>query len=698
LSQAFVNIENQTSSSASVVSNSTRLDANSKIYQARFNSGGWTGELLAFNLDTADGSVGTQAWDAATLIPSESAREIYSYDPTASGAKGIEFEFGNLNSSQQLLMNTDYFGVVDGSGSSRVDHVRGDVSTELRNSGGLRNRSSLMGDIINSDPWFSGSIEDFGYSELEGVEGTAYVTHRQNKLTRTPAVYFSANDAMLHAINANTGAELFTYVPNSLISELSTLTDPLYGCVGSGCIAHRYFIDGAPRVGDAYFNSSWHSVLLGTLAAGGKGLFAIDVTDPDPDSSVTPSLSEFTENNILWEISTQGTSVTTQAPGPSSDITDFANNLGYTISQASVVRMHDGSWAAVVANGYESANHSAVLFIIDIETGEIIESIDTGVGDAATPNGLSTPVVVDEDGDRIADSIFAGDLLGNMWKFDVTGNSNNWDVAYKTGSTPIPLFQAVDGTGDAQPITAKPQVGKHPDGGLMVYFGTGKYYADNDQIVGVSPQVQTFYGIRDSGAQVSSRSRLQEQEILAEATIAAYSVDVRVTSDTEVNYGSGAGTYDGWFMELESPVNGPEGERSVSAPLLRAGRIIFTTLIPDPDPCDWGGSSFLMELDAVNGSRLSTSPLDVNGDGVIDDSDYVRIYDTDGDGDIDADDDYLPISGLRRHGLGIIKTPGVVICDSGTECKYTSGSSGNLDMIKESSGSPTGRQSWRQLR
>jgi len=704
LNKAFDEIVARISSSAAVATNSTRLDTNSKIYQARFNSGDWSGELLAFNLNPADGTIGTQAWNAATLIPSESSRKIYSYDPAASGTnKGIVFEYANLNATQQGLMDLDHFGTTDALGSDRADYIRGDVSTEIQNGGAFRDRGSLMGDIINSDPWFSGRVEDFGYSELAGGEGTSYASHRQNKITRTPAVFFAANDAMLHAINAETGAELFTYVPDSLVGSLSTLTNPMYGCEDSGCIAHRYFIDGAPRVGDAYFDSSWHSVLIGTLASGGKGLFAIDVTDPDPDSSVTPSLSEFTENNVLWEISTQGTSATTQAPGSSSDITDFADNLGYTLSQASVVRMHDGSWAAVVANGYESAGHSAVLFIIDIETGAIIESIDTGVGDAGTPNGLSTPIVVDEDGDRIADSVYAGDLLGNMWKFDVTGNSNNWDVAYKTGSTSIPLFEAVDVNDVAQPITAKPQVGKHPDGGLMVYFGTGKYYSENDQIVGASPQVQTFYGIRDSGEQVSSRSRLQEQEILDEATIADYSVDVRVTTDTAVNYRDLSDSeedtnYEGWFMELESPVNGPEGERAVSAPLLRAGRIIFTTLIPDPDPCDWGGSSWLMELDAVNGSRLDTSPLDVNGDGVIDNSDFVAISDTNGDGVIDELDDYIPISGLRRHDLGIIKTPGVVICDSGSECKYTSGSSGNLDMVKESSGSPTGRQSWRQLR
>jgi len=702
LTQAFINIEALTSSASSVATNSTRLDTNSYIFQARFNSATWTGQLLAFGLNS-DGSIGAEAWDASTLIPTENSRSIFSYDSTSGSSTGIIFEYTNLNAAQQLLMNTDTLG------SIRADYIRGDTSNEERNGGAFRDRASLLGDVINSDPWYSGHIEDFGYTQLGGTEGTAYTAHLTAKLARTPTVYFSANDGMLHAINATSeptaasyatrGVELFSYVPDATIASLSTLSDPFYGCEGAGCIPHRYFVDGAPRGGDAYFDSAWHSVLVGTLGAGGKGIFALDVTTP----------SSFTASHVLWEISD------TQAP-KLADVSSFAADLGYTLPQASIVKMQNGSWAAVVANGYESAGHSAVLFLIDIQTGHILKKIDTGVGSAGSPNGLSTPIAIDEDGDKVTDSIYAGDLLGNLWKFDVSGNISTWKVAYGTTPSPAPLFEAVDGSGTPQPITAKPQVGKHPDGGLMIYFGTGKYYADNDQIVGPSPQIQTFYGIRDQGSAVASRSSLQQQEILTEkqfeVTVAnviktpsnplpsdSELIDLRVTSDTTVNYP----TKKGWFMDLNVPTasphngNGPEGERVISAPLLRNGRIIFVTLVPDPNPCNSGGSSWLMELDAVSGSRLDTSPFDINNDGVIDIDDLVQMYDVDGDGNIDINDE-IPTSGIRKEGLGIIKTPGVVICEDGTECKYSSGSSGNLDMIKESSGSPTGRQSWRQLR
>jgi type IV pilus assembly protein PilY1 len=695
LNKAFDEIVARTSSAAAAATNSTRLDTNSMVYQARFNSDNWTGQLLAYHLNS-DGSIGSLAWDASNTIPAESARNIFSYNPEESSVpRGIIFEYANLNSDQQDLLDQDAYGTVDSFGSTRADHIRGDTSTELQNGGSFRNRNSLMGDIVNSDPWFLGNVDNLGYSALDATEASSYAAFRSTKLSRTPALFFSANDGMLHSINATTGAELFTYIPNEVIGSLSTLSSPDYGCDGCS-ISHKYLVDGAPRAGDAYFDSDWHSVLVGTLGAGGRGLFALDVSDP----------SNFTAADVLWEISN------TQAPTASDldDATNFPglrNNLGYTLPQASVVRLHNDKWAAVVANGYESNSGSAVLYLIDIETGAIIKSFDT----KTVNNGLSTPIPVDEDGDHITDVIYAGDLLGNLWKFDVSGNVSTWTIAYGTNPSPAPLFQAVDGSATPQPITAKPQVGKHPDGGLMVYFGTGKYFENNDQIVGLTPQIQTFYGIRDQGSVVSNRSDLQEQDILAEETFEitvsnvmkapaiplpsdSSLIDVRVTSDTEVAYP----TKEGWFMDLESPVNGAEGERVVTAPLLRAGRIIFSTLIPDPDPCGWGGSSWLMEIDALNGSRLDTTPFDINNDGVFDVNDFVQIYDTDGDGDIDVDDAELPVSGIRKPDLGIIKTPGVVTCADGAECKYTSGSSGNLDMVLESSGSPTGRQSWRQLR
>jgi len=713
LDAAFSDVIKRIGSFSAVATNSTRLDTNTKLYQAQFNSADWSGNVFAFPINS-DGTINeTVAWTASEGIPTESLRNIYSYDPTATGNKGIVFEWANLNTTvQQPLLNVDIYGNFDSLGEDRLDYVRGNELKEQRFSGNFRNRESILGDVVNSDPWFMGGFDDFGYSVLDGDEGSTYNAFKIKKASKPSVLIYSANDGMLHVVVADDfdkdkttdsdsdgdatndadiagGKELFAYVPDSAFSNLSALTHPDYGCTTSVDCQHRYIVDGAAKGGDVYFDSDWHSVIVSSLGAGGKGIFAIDLTNANP--AATAPATQFSATDILWEIST------TQAIS-SADLAEFQANLGFTIPQSSIVKMHDGSWAAIVANGYKSADHKAVLFIIDIKTGEIITSIDTGVGDSSTPNGLSTPITVDENGDRIIDSIYAGDLLGNMWKFDVSNKlSSKWEVAYSAGSPAkdAPLFVACneDPCVSTQPITAKPQVGNHPDGGLMVYFGTGKYFENGDNVV-TSPQVQTFYGIRDTGSLVAGRDSLQSQSILAEEPLPSLGINIRVTTENSVDYS----TKKGWYMDLISPVNGSEGERVIVGALLRAGRIIFTTLIPSADPCSAGGSSWLMELDAVTGGRLDTAPFDINGDGKFTLDDYVQIYDTNNDGNVDGGDDKLAPSGIQDDDQGIIKGAGVITCEDGTECKYTSGSSGEKKLVKESSDDPTGRQSWRQIR
>jgi len=671
------------SSAASVAANSTRLDSTTLIYQASFDSRDWTGQLQAFAI-ASDGTIVTTAdWDTRTtptLFTDHATRKIYTYDPTITldptgtppvTTKGIEYKWANLSAAQKLSYR-DGAETTDTEAQRRVEFIRGDKDHEVQNqkpldlanfSGTLRNRSTVMGDIINSNPWFVGN-SNFGYSSLPEGDSGVYATFLSNNSSRRDMLYVGANDGMLHAFDATDGDEIFAYIPSEFISELKVLTDPDYG----KNIAHQYFVDGVPRAGDVFINSDWHTVLVGTTGAGGQSIFALDVTDPD----------NFDTDKVMWEF--------THA------------ELGETIPEPTIARMANGQWAAIIGNGYNSTSGTARLFIINIEDGSLIEEIDTEMGG---DNGLGTPVPVDIDGDRIVDVIYAGDLLGNLWKFDVTDDTitSNWDSAFRANPAPkepIPLFVARDAASPAnrQPITAKPQVGAHPDGGVMIYFGTGKYFEVGDNIVGATPRIHTYYGIRDDltdSAAIGDRDDLQVQKIEAEVTASfnGEPFNLRVTSDNTVDYTDKKG----WYMDLITPVDVTKGERVISPSLLRGDRIVFTTLVPSEDPCAAGGTSWLMELDGPTGSRLEQTPFDLDGNGLFDTSDYVTVTII-----IDGVSTTItvPVSG-KQSKVGITKTPSVIIAGD-KEFKFGSGSDGGLERTVESTDLGTGRQSWRQLR
>ena len=651
INEAFYKVADAAISASAVASNSTRLDNGTLVYQARFDSKRWSGELKAFPIESdeksdAQGSLKPAIWMAENLIPAHGSRKIYTFNPSAA-PKGGSFVWDNLNASQQAALNDNPDTPAvdnDGKGAQRLSYLRGDRSNE--DPGGLkfRVRTNTLGDIVNSDPLFIGT-QSFGFEKLPGAEGSSYKTFRESSgyKGRSPMLYVGANDGMLHAFHAGTGVEKFAFIPNAVYANLSQLTGTSY--------KHLYFVDGAPRGSDAYVGGQWRSYLLGSLAAGGKSIFALDVTAPD----------SFSASDIKWEFT---------------DSTD----LGYTFSQPTIARLASGDWVAIFGNGYQSASHKAILFILNLADGTVLKKIDTGVGSSTAPNGLSTPVPVDLDGDRITDVVYAGDLQGNLWKFDLSGSgSSQWGSAFKSGSTPKPLYTARDGSGKVQPITARVAVGRHKDGGEMVYFGTGQYFMADDNMVSAGGPIQSFYGIWDKKALISQtdRSVLQQQTITKETF--GHGRNVRLVSKNPINWASKLG----WYLDLSYPAGSITGERVVSMPLVRHGRVIFVTLIPSTLPCDYGGKSWLMEIDAVSGGRLEESVFDLNKDREFNDKDYVE---------------GTPVSGLGSE-QGIIKTPGIIEAGT-TEYKYTTGSTGGIGVTKEKGGGGAGkgRRSWIQLR
>jgi type IV pilus assembly protein PilY1 len=384
----------------------------------------------------------------------------------------------------------------------------------------------------------------------------------------------------------------------------------------------------------------------------------------------------------MWELSA------TQAAHSASV---YAAHIGYTTPKPSLVLLNNGKWAAVISNGYESASGTAMLFLIDLSNGELIRAIDTEVGSSDLPNGLSSPIAVDTNNDRTADAVYAGDLQGNLWKFDLSStNSDNWTVAYEDGNTPKPLFTTCE-TNEVpctkhQTITAKPEVGYHPAGGYMVYFGTGKYVDVSDNVMSASPDIHTLYGIRDNGVAITNLTSLVEQTILQESIVPDTGNDLRarITSNHAVDFT----TQNGWYMRLIAPNNTKQGERIIARTLLRNDRLIITTLIPPQNSCTWGGSSWITEINALDGTPLDFPPIDINDDLQFTDADKV-----------DYQGNLQVISAIKKISLGmVLSTPEIITHTVLSEGKYLNGTLGTIGMFRESTSRAIGRQSWRRLR
>jgi type IV pilus assembly protein PilY1 len=699
LSNAFTAILAHAGSASAASVNSGSISSTTRIFQATFDTSSWGGHLFAFQINTNGSLTATPAWDAATKFPAPANRAILTVDATGAG---MPFEWTNLSAAQKSLLYPADTATI---GQLRLNYLRGDRTQEQSQGGAFRNRDSPLGDIVNSSPAYMGPpVARY----RDSMETAPYSAFRTAKASRTPMVYVGSNDGILHAFDASAntslpdppsaGTEKFAFIPSVVFPNLYKLTSPSY--------THLYYADGSPTVADAFYGSAWHTVLAAGLNKGGREIYALDVTNP---GSVTESTAAST---VLWEFTSAQDA-----------------DLGYTFSRPVVIRMHNGAWAAVFGNGYNSTSTGhAILFVVNIQTGALIAKIDTNVGSSGTPNGLSTPFPADVDGDGIVDYVYAGDLRGNMWKFNVTNASaSSWAVAYTVSNNPAPLFTATDSLNNPQPITERPVVGFGPGSSLLVLFGTGQLIQASDRNVDTThPMVQSFYGIIDANTGGISdivatsavggvRTLLLQQTILAETSVV---VPTLQSDGTTVNQADNVRAMShnkytgqsGWYLDLQSPANGYEGERSISDPILRGGELIFTTAIPNSDPCAYGGRSWLMDMDSLSGGQLSFTPLDLNNDKKFNDADLITIT-------YNGSPMKVPASGIQT-GDGISTSPGMV---SGGSMDYGittgtgntggngSGTDPNPNCTAGGNGCPDsygiqpypgayGRQSWRQLR
>ncbi len=602
LESALENIDDRSGSAAAVAFNTNTLSTGSAVFLVLFNSNRWSGSVYKYALDPFTGAVSnTVTWEASDVLDSRNLSSNSRVIMTHNGTDGVPFQWANITTAQQNDLKTNPAGGTDADAKAqaRLNYIRGDRTNE--GSGyNFRTRSSRLGDIVHSNPVYVGepSMAWPDSSPFPDADTTKYSYWKSLSAVknREPMLYVGANDGMMHGFRSSDGAEMMAYIPSNLFSTdtnggLHYLTDPAY--------LHRYYVDLPPTVTDAYVKVDaagavgWRTLLLGGQRAGGRGIFAMDITYPTSFSEANAA------NTVLWEFT-------------SSDDAD----LGYTYSEPTVALMNNGKWAAIFGNGYnDSGSGEAQLFIVYLEggldgvwtAGTDYMKITTDSGSTSNRNGLSTPAVIDEDGDGTADRIYAGDLYGDLWAFDISDSSTaKWTVAHKSGNTLVPLYDGLS----TQPITVEPVVTDHPtESGYMVYFGTGQYLVDTDK---TSTDSQSFYGVWDSGAKQLART-----DLIAQTFETGFASNVRVLTNNTVNYADGD---DGWYIDLPTTT-----ERIVVNPILRGETLYFNTLISSTDPCTYGGSGWLMGVDMMTGGRPDADNLifDVNGDNIVNSDDLL---------------------------------------------------------------------------
>lgn len=590
LKGALDSIVARTASSSNLGVSSAQLRQGSRVFQARFTSEVWTGDIFSF-LIGSDGEIPiVPEWRASERVPTPANRNIY----TRNGSTAVPFVWDQLSDAQKATL---------GNNSAVLDYLRGVRSGESSEGGTFRNRSSLIGDIVHSSPVYVAAPDDFAYERFSWPGASTYQTHRTLRSDRTPMLYVAANDGMLHGFVASTGAERFAYVPSSSLAQMYQLTRPSY--------THQFINDGALTVADVYdagTANAWRTLLVGSTGRGGRQLYALDVSDP------TIPADNPAGRRVMWEFSDA----------------DFGKFTGRPV----VGRMNNGDWAVLVGNGYNSNEYKGFLFVVNATTGALIQKIDTGAcpetDDPCVSNGLAEVTTWDEDSDGDIDYVYAGDLRGNLWRFDVTSSTpSQWKVSFGTDTSPLPLFRARNASGTPQPITSKVEVLLDPSTGTRwVSFGTGQFLGDTDR---ASTALQTWYGLYDNypnaaTSPVSGRSDLAQRVVLVETEqttttetenaegeteTTSETVKVRVISAQGDTTGGDRvidadGTYirKGWYLDLVPPTGTAAGERMIYGVQAFGGALFATSAIPADDPCTPGGSGWLMAIDPYTGGRL----------------------------------------------------------------------------------------------
>ncbi|MFC4528361.1 hypothetical protein ISN76_15145 [Dyella halodurans] len=613
--------------------NATVLTLGAVTYNTGYSSIDWSGVLQALTLNT-DGTTGAVKWDAGVTLSNgtttpPASRKILTANMSSTGTiTGMPFESTSAFDASEIsgLTTPASNDSTNDTLATRVNYLRGDRTEETN--GVMRTRNSLLGAIIDAQPIYvsypaSGYNNNWPAGAPEAAStAQSYDTFVSNNINRAGTLYVAANDGMLHAFDASlicnppssgtgcasygpaqsatAGQERWAYVPRAVYGNLGNLTS-------KSSFTFAPTVNSTPVTRDVFFSDNkWHTILVGGLRLGGRGVYALDITNP---TSVTEGTAAST---VLWEFDADQPSTTAGNPA----------NLGYTYGQPNIGRLATGKWVVLVPGGYfpdcsqndkpanctniaAAANGYSSLFVLDAETGALIQELKTRTDITGVSSyGLSSPVLGDYNNDQIDDVAFAGDLAGNLWRYDLTSTTpSQWKVTL--------AFQPA--TQGAQPITVMPRLFPDPTTNrFIVLFGTGKYLGAGDNS---STTLQTMYGIRDEvdsgGASITITPAMLQAQTLSETTI---------TNTADPNYGatyrsltnnSVSASQGGWYFDLKTMSGTTQtdaGERVVVTPgaIFNTNTAVISTLIPSSsDPCSPAVLGAVMLVNATTGSAGS---------------------------------------------------------------------------------------------
>jgi type IV pilus assembly protein PilY1 len=531
LTAALSAIDSRSASGSNIASSSTKTESSTLTFVAGFTSVSWIGDLIASPFNAAlTGVSDTPLWALSKTFGAGGVNSGFADRTVLTSFGGTAQQFTSSMPSAGVFARSGTADAV--SAADNIDYLRGDQSREEGRVGGvLRKRAYPLGDIVDSSPSY---VED------------------------TNTVYVGANDGMLHGIRATDGKVLFSYVPKGLDFEaMAGLSAPSY--------EHRYFVDGQMDVINRVNQGSGRNILVGALGRGGRGVFALNVTNP----------ASMGASNVLWDDTFQ-----TPASGADPD-----RDMGYVFGAVRIRKGNGGKTYALVPNGIDSPNGSATLYAYELAANGAVTRKHTLIADAGTGNGLMSTGMADFNGDGLIDVVYGGDLKGNVWRWDFEGT--NPGAAVK-------LFQAKDAGGNPQPITGGLAVGRDTSGQVFVGFGTGKFISNGDvPAPGITSQTQSIYGIIDTGATIAARSQLEARTIPFSGKTAK-GEDARGFE----NYSVLPSSKQGWYIDLPVP------ERVTSAPTVYGSAMYLASVIPatGADCSGAAGSGFVNALNLFTGT------------------------------------------------------------------------------------------------